>query len=104
MLAAIPITSSSLDLIKVALSLVAANQQNVPQRLQTFVEEVIADAVRLAAGDRNYHARHREAIDLALELRQDQTLAEDMGHIQSFKNIRPEAAAKMLASMECHPA
>ena len=106
MLAAVPERSgSSLDLVRLVLSIIANDGQNVPPQLKDLLVGVIGEAKELAA-DPTRKARliYPESILLALEMREEKVLAEEVREITTFDSIRPEIANRMLSSMRHHPA
>lgn len=106
MLAAVPERgNSSLELIRLVLSMIAENGQAIPPQLKALIVNVIGEAKTLAQDPkRRGPIQHTESILLALEMRHEAGLASTMGEVTNFESIRPELATRMLSFMEHHPA
>lgn len=105
MLAAIPDNPRSLELVRLVLSMVASNGQNIPPQLKDFLVDVILEAKAVAVDPTKIASiKHSEAIQLALEMKTADTLARSLREITSFESIRPEIASQVLMTMDHHPA
>ena len=63
--------------------------QTVPEGLETYVRDVLEDALRIAGNDRDFQLKHFESIRLASELKRSPELLE-----LDFHNMTlPEVAA-----------
>lgn len=103
MLAAISDNPRPLELVKLVLTMVANDGDNIPPLLKQFLIDVISEAKVLTQDP--FHAaniKNTEAIQLALEMKSTQGLADTLGRITTFESIRPQLANQMLVSMDHH--
>jgi len=105
MLAAAPSPQSdSLELIRLALSMVRSNEPNIPESLITYFAQVLEQA-RVLAGDPSKAEGQvlPEAIDLALEIRSVKEFSDELEKVKSIDKLTPDIARKLLSVMEEHP-
>lgn len=99
MLAAVPRDARVLELVKLALSLLSHNQR-VPDSLQDHLNKVLRQAKGLATDRKEvYPDLLPEAIDLALEIKMDARLAQELEQISSLQGINAETATRLLSAM-----
>ncbi|MGV3581658.1 MAG: hypothetical protein ACO1N8_05065 [Methylophilus sp.] len=103
MLAAISDNPRPLELVKLVLTMVAKDGENIPPLLKQFLIDVISEA-KILSQDPSHAAniKNIEAIQLALEMKSTQDLADTLGDITTFESIRPQLANKMLLTMAHH--
>ncbi len=101
MLAATPNNAQGLGLLRLILTLVGENNGNIPASLKSRLETVIAQAKHLNADPTSIQqAVLPESIELALEMKVDQELADELESITNFDSIGSERATRILKEME----
>lgn len=105
MLAAAPSPQSdSLELIRLALSMVRSGEPNIPDSLKIYFSTVIEQARTLAGDPSSVQGEVLpEAIDLALEIRSVKEFSDEIERIESVDTLSPGVATKLLSVMEKHP-
>jgi hypothetical protein len=101
MLAAAPAEQTrNLQLFNLALSIVGSGS-NIPAPLATYFDEVLRQARDLASNPAEKHGSVLpEAIQIALDLRSDSSLAEALSRVRSIAEMKPEEAQKVMLSLE----
>lgn len=103
MLAAISDNPRPLELVKLVLTMVANEGDNIPPTLKQFLIDVISEA-RVLTQDPSHAAniKNIEAIQLALEMKSAQNLVDTLSGVTTFESIRPQLANEMLKTMTHH--
>lgn len=103
MLAAISDNPRHLELVKLVLTMVANDGNNIPPLLKQFLIDVISEAKVLTQDpSQAANIKNTEAIQLALEMKSLQSLADTLVGITTFESIRPQLANQMLMTMDRH--
>ncbi len=105
MLAAAPSQQrDSLELIRLALSMVRNGEPNIPKSLTEYFSTVLQQAKALALDPSQPQAELLpEAIDLALEIQSVKEFSDELKKVESIDKIPPGIAKKLLIVMEKHP-
>ncbi|WP_341232031.1 hypothetical protein [uncultured Methylophaga sp.] len=103
MLAATSEENNKLKFIKQALLIAKMDSGNVPIQIQGYFDTVLQQAKLILADSSKMNARIlSEAIDLALEMRRYEDLAQEMKTINSINDLSAERVSSLLGSMEEH--
>lgn len=101
MLAAASRKNENLELVKLVLSLVSENQENIPDPLKDQLIEIIHQACRLVEAPQQVSGPiSPEAVTLAFEMTLVEGLLKDFRSVQDFESISPDMAFRMLERME----
>ncbi|MEQ1515514.1 MAG: hypothetical protein ABL931_03390 [Usitatibacteraceae bacterium] len=103
MIAAVPDRPHSLELVRLILSLVR-ERSSIPPQLKKHLIDVIDEARRLADDPKIVGSVSPEAIELAVEIRQQASLAASLRGVTSFDSIDPALAGELLGRMVPHAA
>ena len=103
MLAAVSDCPRPLELVKLVLTMIARDSNNIPQELKQFLIDAISEA-KVLTQDPSHVAniKNFEAIQLALEMKTARDLANTIETVTTFESIRPQLASKILVSMDHH--
>lgn len=95
--------SDTLGLVKLALSLISAEDKNIPSSLVDHFNVVIAQAKDLAIQPTSVPDQVLpESIELAIEIKNIKDLSNDLNGITNLENITPDLANSLLRQMEKH--
>lgn len=90
-----------LELLTLALSMMARGQSPLPIRLGTLVREILNEATVLSTSPDTLRTRPKvESIELALRLANDQRLREDIQKARDLESVPPELAARLLQDLK----
>jgi hypothetical protein len=100
MLAAIPKRTHEMELVKLTLSLVSSRESEIPQALKDFFTTVVTQAKALAANPRTPpESLIPEAIDLALEMVEEEAFWDTITPVSNFDGLTPDVAERLLTFM-----
>jgi hypothetical protein len=102
MLAAVPSERGrALELFGLALSMVEAEKSDIPEALKAYFDHVLWQARQLLANpDASVDKLRPEAVQLALDLRDNHELSAAIGDAASINALRKEQAHAVLVAME----
>ena len=105
MIAAMPVTNnSSLELFKLALTMIKANNSSIPPTLIEYFFNVLTQATSIAQSSDSLSSGIKpEVIELAADIASDSDLLEELGELTSFDNITPDVVNKLLDKVEMPP-
>ncbi len=94
----------SLELVRLALSMVQSGDKKIPESLKDYFSKVLQQARVLAADpSKTEEDILPEAIDLALEIRSVEEFSRELKNVEDVDNLAPEIAGKLLFAMEKRP-
>lgn len=102
MLAAVPEYNGHLGMLRLILRLVA-DRADVPSSLRQHLLDSIGQALALVDQQRITGAADREAVDLALDLRDD-ALLNELQRVTDFDSISADLATRLLEKLQQEPA
>lgn len=104
MLAAMNEKDNALELIKLALSLISSGNVDIPDSLVEHLRHVFEQAKELAIEPHRLQGSDKpflsESIDLAVELKNDETFSKEVEQVTDYNNISPDLAHRLLMAME----
>lgn len=104
MLAAAPINSQGLGLLRLILTLVSEQSSNIPQSLKTHLVTVIDQAKLLNADPTSVKQPILpESIELAFEMKVEKGLADELAPITTFDTIGSDRADRILKEIGSCP-
>jgi hypothetical protein len=99
-MAAGPAESSVLDLFKLALELAERQQVSDATSLETYFKDTLSKAKLLARSGKLPAEVGPDVIQLALTLKQYPDIANDFRNVRKLSDLSPEAAGKLLRSLD----
>lgn len=101
MLAAAQNDPYEMELFRLTLSLISKEEENIPSKLQKYLEKIINQAQNLAKNPTSINKNILpEAIDLALEMRLHENVSQQINHLSNYASITPYIARELLSTME----
>lgn len=102
MLYAIPeYSNSSLEMVKLVLQMIKAQNEQVPDSLRAMVYNVIDEAKELSSNPLGAHTNivYSESVALALEMREKEALSSCLNNINSAAMLLPNVASSVLENI-----
>jgi len=92
---------STLDLFRLALSMLEKGDTNIPVTLKQYFAEILIQAKALAHNPSLVSSDTKpEAIELAVEIREINDLLEQLDQLDSLDSVPPQLASQLLKKME----
>jgi len=105
MITAMPVTNNStLELFKLALTMIQSQEHDIPKTLTDYFIEILTQTTSIIHNSHNVSPDIMpEAIELAVDFSNDEELLKILDDLNSIEKMTPDVASQLLNKMETPP-